>query len=822
MKDFPTLPLPAGEAPEGLPAAAAIQRAAFAVSTVEGKAVFRGLVDALAQILGVEMAFIALPDPDTPGQLRMLAFHMDGRTVEDFAYPIVGTPCETVLGQTYRCYPQRIPELFPNDADFERLGVQAYAGHPLNDGRGRALGIISAVSRRPLTTPDLVEPMLKLFGARAVTEIERIRTDAALRAAEANYREIFNAAPEPIFVHDWDTGAVLDVNARGSQEYGFTREEFLSIPLDALGTGVPPYTAADALRWIDQAKRDGAVQFEWHRRNKDGSLHWDEVRLKSVTIGGARRVLAFMHEITQRKAAEEALRSREEQYRAIFDGSGDALVLWDGDIRIVDVNAAFTTMYGYSRDEVVGGSFGDRFTPEAKARRIALIRRALDGHECQLEGETLRKDGRRFAVELRYLPITHRGEPHVLAIARDITERKEAEARRQALEAQLRQAQKMEAIGQLTGGIAHDFNNLLTSILGYTVMALERAEAEGDAVQVRYLAQTQRASQRARELIQQMLTFSRGSRGEPRPVALAPLVRESLTLLRSTLPATIGLESAIDGDLPCVTADPVQLEQVLLNLCINARDAIQGTGTIEVVVHRVAIDGQLCASCRAPLAGEFVGIAVRDSGSGIPAAVQERMFEPFFTTKDTGKGSGMGLSTAHGIVHEHGGHIVVDSAPGRGSSFRVLLPAGGDEDVPRVDGAAGVRSARDAAPLRGCVLVVDDEPMIAEYLRELLSGWGLAVTVATHPHEASAWYREDPDRVDIVVTDHAMPQQTGLELARELTLQRPDLPVLLHTGFADDVTSTVLARNGIVDLLRKPADPAQLRLLLKRHLPPAR
>ena len=668
----------------------AMQRAALAVSTLEGEGVFRGLVESLAQILGTDLAFIALPEPGDPPQMRMLAFHLDGDMVEDFAYPLHGTPCETVIGQCYRVYPERLGALFPLDADFARLGLDAYAGYPLNDARGAPLGIISVVSRGPLPAPEFVESMLKIFAARAVTEIERARADRALR-------------------------------------------------------------------------------------------------------------------------------DREAQYRAIFDGSADALVLWSRDIRIVDVNAAFTQMYGYARDEVIGTTFGDRIARDGVERRVAMIERALAGQEGQLEEDTVRKDGGRIAVELRYLPIVHRGEPHVLAVARDITERRRAESERAQLEAQLRQSQKMEAIGQLTGGIAHDFNNILTSILGYAVLASERAGAAGDAVQVRHLDEVQRAARRARDVIAQMLTFSRGGRGEPRPLALAGHVNDALSLLRSMLPSTIGLAAELPEALPLVLADPVQIEQVLLNLCINARDAIEGAGSITVSVREAGGPGPVCASCRRPVSGRRVELAVSDSGTGIAPEVCERMFEPFYTTKEVGKGSGMGLSTVHGIVHEHGGHIAVETDEGAGSIFRVLLPA--------LDGGAAEPSgpAQRAAPapgkrLAGRVLVIDDEPAIARFLDALLAQWGLTVTVATGAAAAERWFGAHGEDVDLVVTDQTMPERTGLQLARAFTAERPGLPVILITGYAEDIAAEALALHGIAGLVQKPIEPDRLYAAIKPYL----
>ena len=233
----------------------------------------------------------------------------------------------------------------------------------------------------------------------------------------------------------------------------------------------------------------------------------------------------------------------------------------------------------------------------------------------------------------------------------------------------------MEAIGQLTGGIAHDFNNLLTSIMGYVTLASEREGSLADRRLAGYLAQAQRSCERARDLIQQMLMFSRGQRGAPRTLPLGPLVEDALASVRPTLPASVTLSVDVAAASPLVRIDPLQLEQVLLNLCLNARDAIDGAGVIRVDVRPRMLDGFVCTGCRAATGGEFVELSVADDGHGMAPAVVERIFEPFFSTKETGKGTGMGLAMVHGIVHEHGGHVVVESSPGSGSRFRVLWPA---------------------------------------------------------------------------------------------------------------------------------------------------
>ena len=919
--------------------------AAVALSTTEGDAVFRDLVRYLARSLSVDVAFIALPTEHGSRRLRMLAVCLDGRLVEDVEYELAGTPCETVIGQTYRYYPSRLWELFPIDEEFQKLGLECYAGYPLNDARGAPLGLIAVVSRKTFPNPVQVESILKIFAARVVTELERRRADRALRQAEASYRAIFNAAEDAIFVHDWDTGAVVDVNPKACELYGYSADELRRISIQDISSGAPPYTAAEAARWIEKAKQEGIVHFEWHRRNRDGSLHWDDVCLKGTIIDGKPHVVAFTREITARKRAEDALRTSEERYRLLFEMESDAILLIDVEsLRILDANHAAQKLYGYSRDALLELSATDlSLEPELTARTIrslagvgrvskrlhrkkdgtvfpveianntielagrptilAAIRdvtqrleqeEALRRSEARLratveaafdcvigmdiEGRVIefnveaqrvfgytrsavlgkplaplifperyreahtqailrfdqagsssmvgrrteitamRSDGTEFPAELA-IEVAEAPEGRIfVASLRDVTERRRAEEARNLLEAQLRQAQKMEAIGHLTGGIAHDFNNILTSIMGYVALASDRDAARSDAKLSRYLDQAQNAVGRARDLIRQMLTFSRGQRGEPRPVSLATVLAESSNLLRSTLPSSIELVTHVRGRLPRILLDPVPLEQVLLNLCINARDAMQSNGTIGVTLDHAQGEGIVCASCRQPVCGEYVELAVSDSGPGIAAEIMDRMFEPFFSTKEVGKGSGMGLATVHGIVHEYGGHIGVQTDLGRGTTFRVFFPPLAEA----VDADSSPRAPEQAPaggknPLCGRVLVVDDEEMVADLMQEMLHGWGLEATVFRSPIEAEAWFVQDPQRVDIVLSDYTMPKINGLQLAQRLTLVRPDIPILLYSGI--DIDPAAASRSGVVALIAKPVEPKALFDILRVHLP---
>jgi len=651
-----------------------------------------------------------------------------------------------------------------------------------------------------------------LYIGRDITE--RKAQDARLRSSEEQYRAIFNATTDALVLRDADF-CIVDVNEAYEALSGNRREEVL---------GKRALTMRDPAKNPDRgevharALAGESVLLETDALRKDGSSFLLEVYAVPMTYRGKPHVLYIGRDITERKLQEERLRHNEEQYRAIFNAIDEALVLRDADFRIVDVNRAYEAMSGFSRAEVVG-EMGLTFSaPEKRDERLALHKRALAGEQVQFEVEGRSKDGRKFSVEVRLVPIQYRGQPHVLQIGQEATARRTAEAERAQLEAQLRQAQKMEAIGQLTGGIAHDFNNILQGILGNLTLAADRQAELADPRLGKYLERAQHSAQRARELIGQMLTFSRGQRGARRPVALPELVRDACKLLRSTLPSTIDLRLNLEDEMPLLELDPVQVEQVVLNLCINARDAMKGTGAIRIGLKSSARISAVCASCRQKVDGRFVELSVRDTGPGIPPQVMDRMFEPFFSTKEVGRGTGMGLSLAHGIVHEHGGHIVVDSVQQERTKFRVLLPA------PEGAGAGPLPEDLATLPptrrpkLKGRVLVVDDEQTIRDFMSDLLGGWGLEVAALADGAAARDAIAADPQRYDLVITDQTMPQLTGLALAKEIARLRPGLPVILYTGYAEDLSQQQLREAGVLQLVRKPIEPAQFFPLLAAHL----
>ena len=937
-----------------------LQSIALAVSRSRSDLVFDEIVQLMATLVGVDIGFVAVFDRDRPGWLTGLSMYDNGSLLHDISYPMHGTPCETVVAQQFRSYPGRLQQSFPEDEDARIQCAESYAGYPISNSEGSPLGVVAVASRRPMEHVARVEALLKIFAVRAGAEVERLNARHALEASHASYRAIFEASEDAIFVHDWTTGEILDVNRKACEAYGYARDELVRLSIADISSGVPPYTADNALHHFELARTASCPTFEWHRRSKDGSLHWDEVRLKPATLAGQRRILAFTREITDRKEALDQLRMREEQYRTIFESSSDGLFIWDDQMRLVDVNPAGLGLYGFIRSAVIGRKLTDFTPPRYASDRIELLAQALRGSVVHVEAtEEVRSDLSRFDADVRVVPFRHRGQAHSLAVVRDVSERRErelqvrrsesrlratveaafdcvismdqdgkivefnaaaervfgyarsevlglpfadkllpgryrepygaglphdkrlaessrvgrlvettalrrdgsefpvelaisvavvpegsifvahlrdisqrraAEARRMELEAQLRQAQKMEAIGQLTGGVAHDFNNILTSVMGYMVLAQERASSLGETQLSRHLEQAYGAAQRARELIAQMLAFARQQKGTSRTVRLTPLVERTLQLLRSMLPSTTKLDDSSlkqpRRPLDYVLADPIQLEQVLLNLCINARDALSDSGRIAVRVRRRQRLTAACASCRKQLGGDsWLCLEVEDTGSGISADVLDRIFDPFFSTKPPSRGSGMGLAMVHGIVHAHSGHVLVDTKPGRGSVFTVALPpcAPSPEERP----APQDRPARNSsARLSGRVLVIEDDAAVGDYLRQQLSSWGIQPLVFGMPDQALDALRDRADDIDLVLTDLTMPRLTGIDIAREVSARRPWLPVVLITGNEGALDQHAARASGIHCVVRKPIDPPELHAvlhsLLRRSTVPAR
>jgi nitrogen-specific signal transduction histidine kinase/ActR/RegA family two-component response regulator len=404
-----------------------------------------------------------------------------------------------------------------------------------------------------------------------------------------------------------------------------------------------------------------------------------------------------------------------------------------------------------------------------------------------------------------------------IRIATDITRLKDLEANNLSIQAHLQQAQKMEAIGTLAGGIAHDFNNILTAVLGYTEIALMEV-ADGSSVK-RSLDQVLQAGNRARELVRQILTFSRQTEPEFKPVELNLIVQEALALMRASLPSTITIVQRLDSR-SAVMADPTQIHQVLINLCTNAAHAMTGrAGELCVGLDEVEPDAAFLGRHPDLAPGTYQRLTVRDSGHGIAPAIRERIFEPFFTTKQREEGTGMGLSVVLGIVRSHKGTITVDSVPGKGSTFEVYLPI-----VRRVKPEVPFDAVAGLPPGHERILLVDDEEVVVDLGRRMLEHLGYRVTTCRNGVDAFKLFMQNPWRYDVVVTDMTMPKMTGEALAKKLLLIRTDIPIILCTGYNRTMSREHARAIGIREFALKPLSIRDLahtvrRVLDRRTLP---
>jgi PAS domain S-box-containing protein len=510
-----------------------------------------------------------------------------------------------------------------------------------------------------------------------------------------------------------------------------------------------------------------------------------------------------------------ALRLRDRALGAISQG----VLITDARRKVTYTNAAFEAMTGYAAADMLGQSCSALQGPQTDAQMVQAIRSALDARR-PFHGELLnyRKDGRPFWNDLSITPVLGVGsEPtQFVGVQRDITEQKQAEQATQLLEAQLREAQKMEAIGTLAGGIAHDFNNILGSMLGNLGLARQTLVAGHEAVAL--LEQVKLAGHRARSLVQQILAFSRRQPTVLTAQPLEPMVREALTMLRATLPATVRLELVVqDGPQPMILGDTTQLQQIVINLCTNAWQALSGsTGCITLGIDALHVDAEhadAAASQRLP-PGDYAHLSVTDTGRGMDTLTQARIFEPFFSTKALGLGTGLGLSVVHGIVASHHGHIAVRSRPGVGTTFDLHFPVTAERHDDFLPAAP-----EEAAHGQGQrVLYIDDDEVMLLMGRHLLERLGYRATCLSDPAVAVAAVRAHPGEFDAVVTDYNMPMMSGLDVARALRVSRADLPVAISSGFISDALKEAAEELGVFELLRKEHTLEDLGTLLGRLL----
>jgi PAS domain S-box-containing protein len=623
-------------------------------------------------------------------------------------------------------------------------------------------------------------------------------TEAELRESEAEYRRLLETTNEGVWVLDTEMRTTC-VNRRLA--------EMLQVqPEEMMGRSALDFLDEDARLDVEQRwpRRVEGVkeQYDLRIRRADGTDLWTIVCATPIFDKQNKFVgaLSMITDITERKRAEEQLRESEERYRDTVENARDIIYTQDLKGNYTSVNKAGEQITGYTREEVCTMNVSQTVAPDflEKARNM-LARKLNENEETVYDLEIIAKDGRRIAVEVNTRLLCRDGiAVGVEGIARDITERKH-------LEAQLRQSQKMEAVGRLAGGIAHDFNNLLTVINGYSELALQRLQP-GDAL-ARNLEEIKRAGDRAASLTRQLLAFSRKQVLQPKVLDLNVLVSDLEKMLRRVIGEDVDLRTVLKPKLGRVDADPGQIEQVIMNLVVNARDAMPDGGQLTIETENAYLTEEYARQhIFTGKPGPYVMLAVSDNGSGMNDETKARLFEPFFTTKDQGKGTGLGLSTVYGIVKQSMGYIWVYSETGLGTTFKVYLPA--------IDGEADSKPAsQPGQPIaRGSetILLVEDDEMVRGLAQMTLEASGYRVLQATNGAEALLVCQQNPEPIHLLLTDVVMPGMSGPAVADRLKTLRPQMSVLYMSGYTEDAIVQHGVLNEGVNFIEKPFAPAAL------------
>jgi PAS domain S-box-containing protein len=640
---------------------------------------------------------------------------------------------------------------------------------------------------------------------------DRRRTENALRESEEKYRLLADNARDVIWIRDMNL-MLTYVSPSIEVFSGYTVEEALNTDLADILTPDSARLAAETFRDAVQDLNTGEdlpdeYEIDLEHISKDGRKLWMQCKISPLKDDRGKVVgmLGVSRDITERKEAEKALWESTERFQKVFQSQLDAILVLNAEnpARIVECNMAATQIFGYEPGELIHETIEKLHVDEhhrLKFQDELFSRIQGEGHLRNFEFSLKRKDGTVFPTEHSVFELTNDVGERTgwVSIIRDLTERK-------LMESRLRQAQKMESIGTLAGGIAHDFNNILSPIMVHAEMAM--MDLPDDSPIQNGLKQIYRAGERARDLVKQILTFARKREGTRAQIRVAPIVKEAIKFLRSTIPTTIDIQSDIRCSQDIILGDPTELNQIIMNLCTNAAHAMEGKGgLIEVILDNEQVAAGSIMEIHELQPGPYLKLTVKDTGHGIEPRLLNKVFEPYFTTKETGRGTGMGLAIVHGIVKSYGGAVTVQSEMGKGTAFHVYMPLA---EV-NTEGPETQQGSWQLPRGNERILLVDDEEATVVATRMILERLGYTVTGQISSMEALKTFQNNPGQFDLVITDMTMPNLTGKELTIQVKAIRPDIPVILCTGFSEQIGERRAKEIDISAFVLKPLAMSQI------------
>jgi len=615
---------------------------------------------------------------------------------------------------------------------------------------------------------------------------------------------------EGIAVADME-GKLVYVNPAWAKMHGYeSGEQLIGSPLKISHND--EQLKNDVLPFNEIVKEKGAHTGEVGHIRRDGTPFPTLMTTTLLKDGQGRPVaiLGMAKDISVQKKYEIELAEEKNKYEAVITALRDGITVHDKNYRIIFQNDIHKERQGDHIGEICYMAYQKRDTI---CPGCVVEKTLADGLPHRRESRAPGKNGSTIHMEVSSSPVFGaNGEiVSVVEVVHDISHMKKAEEEKINLEKRLQQAQKMEAIGTLAGGIAHDFNNILSVILGYTTMA--RDDAPQDSKLAEDLQNVLKAGYRAKDLVKQILTFSRQTEIERIPIKVQSFIKEALKMLRASMPATIKIQENFDQKCGVILADPTQIHQILVNLCTNANYAMEESGgTLKIELKSISIDRGTRQSALHIEPGEYVELVVSDTGSGIGPDVIDRVFEPYFTTKDPGKGTGMGLAIIHGIVKEYGGAITVESELGKGSAFHVYFPVIELEELPFVEDTEDLPLGKER------ILFIDDEELLLKMGKNMLERLGYSVIARRSSRDALATFQKCPEDFDLVITDQTMPDMTGTDLASRLMQIRPGMPIILCTGYSNLIDEPTAKSLGIKEFVLKPLTQNAIAKLIRKVL----
>ena len=615
---------------------------------------------------------------------------------------------------------------------------------------------------------------------------ERKRAEEFLAESEERYRLLFESNPFPAWVMDAENYRFFAVNAAAVKLYGYSRQEFLKMNAEDVGSPADAPEFFSAMKKVEDS--DAVMMLPAKHRKKSGETIDVEISYHRIVFETRPSLFVVVLDVTQRKLDEERIL----QQASLLDKTKDAILVCDLKYRISYWNKGAELLYGWQTEDVLGKDICDVLSGGDDAQLLAAQKTFAQKDEFKIEANQTTRNNITVVVKSRWdLVRNEQNQPdYFLIINTDVTEQKK-------IEEQLLRAQRMESIGTLASGIAHDLNNVLSPILMATDLLAIKATDDDSA---RWLAMVRENTKRGADLIRQVLSFASGVDGKRTFIQLKHIVNDLVKVLQETFPKSITVKFDIEPELSPISADPTQIHQVLMNLCVNARDAMPSGGTLTITAKNTLLDENYARMNLEAEAGSYIVVTVTDTGTGMPPEISKRIFDPFFTTKGIGKGTGLGLATALSIVKSHGGFIVVDSEIGRGTQFSVYLPASASAE------ANGEKQNALPHPTGSgeLILVVDDEENIRQITQATLEKFGYQVLTAIDGTDALAAYAEHRDRIALVLTDMMMPFMDGTATIRALRRLNPELKIIAASGLTINEQSADLQTLGINASLAKP------------------